>query len=137
MNFKIDSDLFDFLGIEVVSDNNEIKLLQKGLINKVIKASGLEYSNGRKTPATTSPLGTDGNGAKISESWNYSSLIGMLMYLASNSRPDIQFSVHQCARFTHSPKQSHANALKKIVKYLVSTKDKGLVFRRKDNMDIN
>ena len=90
-----------------------------------------------ETPSTTSPLGTDGNGDKISESWNYSSLIGMLMYLASNSRPDIQFSVHQCARFTHSPKQSHANALKKIVKYLVSTKDKVLVFRRKDNMDIN
>ena len=90
-----------------------------------------------KTPENTSPLGTDGNGTKISESWNYSSVIGMIMYLDSNSRPDIQFPLHQCERFTHSPKQSHANAIKKIVKYLVSIKDKGLVFRRKDNMDIN
>ena len=30
------------------------------------------------------------------------------MYLATNTRPDIAYSVNQCARFTHSPKASHA-----------------------------
>jgi hypothetical protein len=52
----------------------------------------------------------------------------MLLYLSSNSRPDIQFAVHQCARFTHAPKASHAEAVKRIARYLVETKDKGLIF---------
>ena len=49
-----------------------------------------------------------------------------------NTRLDIQFAVHQCARFNHNPKQSHHNAVKKIVRYLKETqkdgKDRGLTF---------
>jgi hypothetical protein len=51
----------------------------------------------------------------------------MLMYLSSNSRPDIQFAVHQCARFTHMPRKSHAEGVKRICRYLAGTLDKGLV----------
>ena len=53
----------------------------------------------------------------------------LLMYLAGNSRPDIAFAVHQCARFTHSPRDSHGKAVKRIIRYLQGTKDKGLFFR--------
>ena len=52
----------------------------------------------------------------------------MLLYLASNTRPDIQFAVHQVARFSHDPKQSHAQAIKRIARYLLSTKDQGILF---------
>ena len=55
----------------------------------------------------------------------------MLMFLA-NTRLDIQFSVHQCMRFTHNSKQSHKNAVKCIVCCLLETrldrKDRGLTF---------
>ena len=53
----------------------------------------------------------------------------MLLYLSSNTRPDICFSVSQVARFTHSPKQSHATAVKTIVCYLSGTIDKGTIIR--------
>ena len=49
-----------------------------------------------------------------------------------NTRPDIQFAVHQCARFTPNPKESHKWAIKRILSYLVETqvngKDRGLTF---------
>ena len=49
-----------------------------------------------------------------------------------NTRPDIQFAVHQCARFNHNPKKSHFNAVKRIVRYLKATqengRDRGLTF---------
>ena len=51
-----------------------------------------------------------------------------MLYLASNTRPDISFAVHQCARFTHNTKVSHAAAVKRICRYLQGTKDNGLVF---------
>ena len=46
-----------------------------------------------------------------------------------NSRPDIAFSVHQCARFCTNPRASHGTAVKRIGRYLKSTKDKGLILR--------
>ena len=51
-----------------------------------------------------------------------------MLYLASNTRPDISFSVRHCARFTHNTKASHAMAVKRICRYLQGTKYNGLVF---------
>jgi hypothetical protein len=67
----------------------------------------MENCNTKATPADETPLGTNKNGAARVETWNYASAIGMLLYLASNSRPDITFAVHQCAQFTHCAKHSH------------------------------
>jgi len=40
------------------------------------------------------PLATNENGPQRKEQhWTYTSGIGMLLYLASNSRPDIQYTV--------------------------------------------
>ena len=55
-------------------------------------------------------------------------VVGMLLYLASNTRPDIAFSVNQCARFSHRPKKYHEDAVKRIIRYLKGTQDKGLIF---------
>ena len=63
----------------------------------------------------------------MKESWSYPSVVGMLLYLSCNTRPDIAFSVSQVARFTHVPKQSHAKAVKMIGRYLAGTCDKGTV----------
>jgi len=50
-----------------------------------------------------------------------------LNYLAATTRPDIQFAVHQCARFCEKPRMSHEKAIKRIVLYLKKTKDQGLI----------
>ena len=52
----------------------------------------------------------------------------MMLYLASNTRPDISFAVHQWARFTHNTKVSHKKAVKRICSYLQGTDENGLVF---------
>ena len=66
-------------------------------------------------------LGSDPDGKEMTDPWNYRSVIGMLLYLSGKTRPDIQFAVSQVARFSHSPKQSHANAVKQIIQYLKGT----------------
>ena len=50
--------------------------------------------------------------------WKYSSVIIILMYVTSNSCPDTEFSVHQCAIFTHNHKQSHDKEVLSIFKHL-------------------
>ena len=59
------------------------------------------------------------------------------MYLSTNSRPDITYSVHQCARFTHSPKNSHTLAVKRIIRYLKGTATKGMVIHPTDVYTVN
>ena len=54
-------------------------------------------------------------------------MIGCLNYLANNTRPDIQFAVHQCARYTHAPKRTHTLVVKRIICYLLGTRTKGLI----------
>ena len=97
----------------------------------------MEDANQKHTPAEASPLGTNSEGESMEREWIYPSIIGMLLYLSSNSRPDIQFAVHQCARFSHNPKESHSNAVKRIIRYLIGTKDKGLTFTPDTEMKLN
>ena len=97
------------------------------------------------TPCTIDPLGTDADGSPFSESWNYASVVGMLMYLCSNAYPEIQYAVHQCARFTHCPKKSHAEGIKKICRYLKGVllldekhkKRHGLKFKKNNDFSLD
>ena len=50
----------------------------------------------------------------------------MLNFLAASTRPDILFAVHQCARFCTSPRLIHEQAVKRIIRYLSRTKNKGI-----------
>ena len=128
----------DFLGIRIEKGkNNSFVLSQSGLINKVINEASMQDCNSSPTPASTTPLHTDKEGEPFSETWEYPVIVGMLMYLATNSRPDIAFAVHQCARFTHCPKASHATAIKRILRYLQGTKDKGMTLTPSENFDVN
>ena len=61
----------------------------------------------------------------------------MLLYLASNSRPDIAFATHQCACFTHSPKASHEAAILRICCCLQGTKDDGLIFTPTTDLNVD
>jgi hypothetical protein len=69
--------------------------------------------------------------------WSYRSLIGMLLNRSNNTRPDIAFAVHQCARFSHAPKQTHAAAVKTIGRYLLRTRAKGLILKPSGDLAID
>ena len=49
------------------------------------------------------------------------------MYLANNTRPDLSFAVHQCARYAADPKRSQKEAVKHICRYLWLTREQGMI----------
>ena len=122
----------EFLVIDIKTlDDSGFQFCQTGLVRKVLEATDMEHSNGLPTPTKVeAPLETDLNGTEAKRAWpnSYASVIGMMLYLASNTRPDISFAVHQCDQFTHNTKVSHDTAVKRICRYLQVTKDNGLVF---------
>ena len=129
LEFTREGTFTDFLGIKFVKNEatNTVTLTQKGLIQKIIKATGLQGCNPNHTLALQVCLGIDPDGEPMDEFWNYRSIVGMLLHLSTNTRPDITFAVSQVARFNHSPKKSHASAIKTIVRYLHRTADKGTI----------
>ena len=131
LEFTREGTLRAFLGIKFERDpvNNIISLTQKGLIQKIIAATGMEDCNPNWVPTSIVALGIDPDGTPMNETWSYSSIVGMLLYLSTDTRPDIAFAVSQVARFNHSPKKSHATAVKSIVRYLHQTSDKGMIVK--------
>ena len=83
-----------------------------------------------KTPSlSTIPLHKDANGQPMTNEFNYRSVIGKLNFLEKSTRPDIAYAVHQCARFSADQKQSHADAVKRIGRYLKGTPSVGITLR--------
>ena len=79
----------------------------------------------------------DPDGPPMKDSWSCPSIVGMLLYLATNTRCDIQFAVSQVARFNHSPRQSHAQAVKSIVSYLSRTQEMGTIIRLTGTLELD
>lgn len=66
----------------------------------------------------------------------YMSMTGSLNYLQSKTRWDLAFPVSLVSRFMTNPNQTHMDAVIQLYRYLVSTPEQGLFFRKDGNNDI-
>jgi hypothetical protein len=109
-----------FLGFQVKQLKEGTFIFQMMYTQDLLKRFGMKDVELAKTP-----MGTDGHldlnkGGKSVDQKAYRSMIGFLLYLCA-SRPDIMLSVCMCARFQSDPKECHLVAVKRILRYLVST----------------
>lgn len=143
----VEGDLHSFLGINIAQvekkdkQGNKMKgwkFTQRGLIDKILRSTKMQDCNPKHTPTkTTNVLGTNQEGMRLKEEWIYRSIVGMLLYLAATSQPDLSFAVHQCVPFTHAPKSSHEQAILCICRYLQATKDDGLIYWPTKNLQVD
>jgi len=130
-----EGELHDYLGTRFISrGKHEIEMVQPRMIQRVLESVGLDSNDDRTkmhdTPASSdSILQRDTHGKPRLQKWNYRAAVGCLSYLNAMVRPDITYAVQQCARFSNDPKQCHEEAVKRICRYLLRTKDRGLVLR--------
>ena len=131
VDLEEEDDVAGFLGVHIERNARDqtIKLTQKGLTQRIIDALGVEKRPRALTPALRQPLVADKDGIPAEGLFNYASVIGMLLYLTGHTRPDLQYAVSQCARYTHAPKKTHEQALQRIGCYLKHTVDQGLVMK--------
>jgi predicted RNA binding protein YcfA (HicA-like mRNA interferase family) len=82
-----ESSFLEFLGIKFETNpvDGSVNMTQKGLIKKIIETAGMIDCNPNWTPASISPLGLDPNGEPMEESWSYRYVVGMLLYLTTNT----------------------------------------------------
>jgi hypothetical protein len=136
--------LNDFLGVRMhmhttATGDRKLYMTQTGLIDTILTDVGLISDNADTSRLWSQPsikyvpaamlLHSDPDAAPFDAPWNYRSIIGKLNFLAQNTRPDIAFAVHQCAQFVSNPNQTHQAAVKHLCRYILGTRDKGLILR--------
>jgi hypothetical protein len=127
-----EDDAAGYLGVDMTkTPEGYLEMKQTGLIDRILEALGLDskMATNKWTPAEAKPLTRDLDGEGPQGSFSYSSVVGMMLYLAGHSRPDIAYAVNCCARYMFSPRLSHEKALKRIGRYLKATRDKGLILK--------
>ena len=63
-------------------------------------------------------------------------VVGSLMWIATQTRPDIANAVRAVARFSHDPREVHWKAVCKILEYLHSTAHLGLTYRKENSTSV-
>ncbi|KAI0488412.1 hypothetical protein KFK09_028243 [Dendrobium nobile] len=118
-----------FLGFRVKQMDNETFLSQTKYIKDILKKYKMDSAKPMNTPmGSTIQLEKYPSGKSVDQK-KYRGMIGFLLYLTAN-RQDIMFSVCLCARFQADPKESHLTAVKRIIRYLLSTPNIGIWFPR-------
>ena len=117
-----------FLGMELTKIGHTIFLSQEKYINDLVEKYRLTGSNMISTPlADTKSLFNYDQSPRTKV--HYREAIGSLLYCAMNTRPDVLFPVILLARFCEDPREIHFNAVLRVVKYLKSTREVGLLFK--------
>jgi hypothetical protein len=123
-----------FLGFQV-KQLKDTFISQTKYTQDLLKRFGMKDAKPAKTP-----MGTDGHvdlnkGGKSVDQKAYQSMIGSLLYLCA-SRPDIMLSVCMCARYQSDPKECHLVAVKRMLRYLVSTPCFGIWYPKGSTFDL-
>eukprot|EP00804_Cyclotella_cryptica_P006343 CCRYP_010172-RB/>CCRYP_010172-RB protein AED:0.32 eAED:0.32 QI:0/-1/0/1/-1/0/1/0/373 len=130
--FTDEGSMDKYLGVDIqkLGDGNFV-LCQPFLIQRILEALGIEPSmtNKQSVPVVGPLLSRYTDGPARKHTWSYRSVIGMLGYLQGSTRPDISMAVHQRARFNAYPMLCHEKAVKRIAQYLLSSSDKGIVYK--------
>ncbi|KAG2776373.1 hypothetical protein PC129_g6398 [Phytophthora cactorum] len=123
--------LTQYLGIEVAQTDDSVTINQSKYAHEILETFGYSQAHAVGNPMETKvklvPLGESED---ADTSFEYRKAVGMLMYLATGTRPDLAFAVEQLSRFVAKPSAKHVGTLKRILRYLAGTVGYGITYER-------
>ena len=124
------------LGMELTWDKHKsVKLTQKTSIGNLEKEYDLPASNipTRSLPLNPTlfePLKEHEEELAPSQLKKYQSLVGSLLYINRCTRPEISIQVNLLGRRTSQASQNNLQAAMHVLRYLASSKEKGIIIKR-------
>ena len=113
-----------YLGMEIRRNADGIFCIkQSTYIQSILNRFGLQDAKISRTPLDQGYLKIRQDNEPMPDSERYQQLIGSLLYLAVNSRPDIAASVTILSQYNRSPTKADWNEAKRIARYLKGTSD--------------
>jgi hypothetical protein len=124
------------LGMKIEKKENQLQLHQsKYVMNKLTQFRMNECSETTTTPETTVRLSANDGSNKETEETLYRAIVGGLIYIQTSTRPDIAHAVNMVTRYMKAPTTTHMTAAKRILRYLRSTVNSGLVYKNSGSDD--
>ncbi|GBN26868.1 Retrovirus-related Pol polyprotein from transposon TNT 1-94, partial [Araneus ventricosus] len=117
-----------FLGMEIVKHKNGISLSQSEYIESLLVKYNLNECKSVKTPIVKGEDKSFPPTNELIDITMYQELIGELLHLANRTRPDISFVTCYLSQFNHKPEKRHYILVKRVLRYLMGTKDKKLFY---------
>jgi hypothetical protein len=116
-----------FIGLQIERDRSKktMKIHQNKYIEQIINRFNMTQANPSLIPADP---GIHLVAGKDEVNFPYREAVGMLIYLSTVSRPDISFAIGVLSRFVNNFDSTHCKAVKKVIRYLISTKELGIQY---------
>ena len=114
-------------------EKGTLEISQTHLIGNVVESFGIP----KTSPITASPsldLRYVSDEDPVVDA-SYREMVGTLMWIANQTRPDIVNAVRAVARFLHDPKEVHIKAARKIIEYVSATAHLGPTFRKDSKLE--
>ncbi|KAL7997789.1 putative reverse transcriptase, RNA-dependent DNA polymerase [Plasmopara halstedii] len=129
---KDQGEVHEYLGVEVTQTGEAICISQRKyareILGKYVHDDTKHCGNPMETNARLAPATKNDN---IDSSFDYRGALGMLMYLATSTRPDLAYSLGQLSRFVAKPSSKHVGAIKRVLRYLIGTCDYGIKYTKR------
>ena len=122
-----------FCGVQVIRrGKNLIGVHQADYVHGLLRRFGFDAARPVPVPTATARLDcvrpATAKERAAMDDVPYREAVGCLLWLATNTRPDIAFAVHQVARCVADPRPCHWTAVKRIYRYLQGTSGLGLLY---------
>ncbi|CAL8099446.1 unnamed protein product [Prunus armeniaca] len=118
-----------FLRLEVDRTQERIFLCQQKYAKDLLQKFGMLESKPISTPMEPNVKMCAYEGKDLEDATMYRQLVGSLIYLTL-TRPNISYAVGVMSRYMQNPKKSHLDAVRRILRYVKSMIDYGLLYKK-------
>ena len=127
-----------YLGIDIERIDNEIFISQTPYIDSIVKEAGLSAAKESAFPLDVGYFKVEQTATPdqlrlLENNHEYRKLIGMLLYIVVNTRPDIAASIAILSKKVEQPRNIDMNELKRVIRYLKGTRELKLKLNDKRN----
>ena len=130
---KNEGELSWVLGLKIERNDDRIAVSQAAYIEQLLTRHNMDQCRPAAVPLPSGMIITNDPDGKAADPEEYRSMIGGMMYLMTNTRPDLAYPLSTLARYMNSPKDSHMAALNHLFRYVKGTSNHSLIFSNDGN----
>ncbi|XP_062528652.1 copia protein isoform X2 [Bombyx mori] len=132
-DLRVSEKVSNYIGLDIETEKSGIKLHQQKYSEKLLQKFNMNNVRDCNYPSI---LVEQHPSVKVDKKMHeeYREMVGSLLYLSNKTRPDISFHVGYCSRHQNSPNLNDLNNVKNILRFIKSSKEKGIHYSKGDNI---